>query len=62
MTGGVVVTDDADTSCAQRWFVGVITAPTRRAAQVGRAVRPVVVGRSPAAGSSANFVTAHGES
>jgi hypothetical protein len=31
MTRGIVVTDHADTRCDPRWFVGVITAPTKRA-------------------------------
>jgi len=62
MTGGGIVTDDADTRCAQRWFVGVTTPPMRRAAQVGRSVRPVVAGRPATMGLVGNFVTAHGES
>jgi len=39
MTRGPVVTCDADTRCAQRWFVGVTTAPDV-AGSPGRAVGP----------------------
>jgi len=62
MMRGVVVIDHADTRCGPRWFVGVTTPPMRRAAQVGRSVRPVVAGRPATMGLVGNFVTAHGES
>jgi hypothetical protein len=42
---GAVVTGDTDTGYALWWFVGVTTAPTKRDAQVGRSVRPGIVGR-----------------
>jgi cupin domain len=62
MTRGPVVTGGADTRCAQRWFVGVTTAPTWRAVQVGRSVRPVVVGWPPTVRFVGRFVTERGES
>lgn len=59
---GVVVTNAADHGCAVRWFVGVITATTKRRALIRGLVRPVAVGRSKGAGLVGKFVTPVGES
>ena len=57
MTRGAGVTGDADKRLPQRWFVGVTTVPTRRATQVGRSGRPVVVGWLPTVDLVGTFVT-----
>jgi len=62
MTRGAGVTGDADKRLPQRWFVGVTTVPTRRATQVGRSGRPVVVGWLPTVDLVGKFVTEHSES
>ena len=59
MTRGAGVTGDADNRLPQRWFVGVTTVPTRRATQVGRSGRPVVVGWLPTVDLVGKFVTEH---
>jgi hypothetical protein len=62
MNRGVVVIDAADHGCAVRWFVGVITATTKRASTDPRPGS--AGGRLPVEGAGlvGKFVTAHGES
>ena len=52
MNRGVIVTDAADHGCAVRWFVGVMTATTKRASTESAArVRPELADPAARAGN-----------